>query len=173
MPNLVNDFEVRKETLRALGGNPDGLANIFEVDKEILRLTQQGGSGIPDAPSDGKTYGRNNGNWSPVESGYPIKQGVSIDNNVVSVENYGQYTKLHGNFIEIEKNNEGNIKLYDKLEVTMPGEESKTASFIDILNAGNGVVKTSNGGKVKFWSGTQQEYDAIATKDANTLYIIS
>ena len=129
--------------------------------------------GITDAPSDGKTYGRNNGAWTPVESGYPIKQGVQIDNNVVSVENYGQYTKLHGNFIEIEKNNEGNIKLYDKLEVTMPGEESKTASFIDILNAGNGVVKTSNGGKVKFWSGTQAEYDAIATKDANTLYVIS
>ena len=46
MPNLSNDFEVRKETLRALGGDPTGLANIFEVDKEILRLTQQGGSGI-------------------------------------------------------------------------------------------------------------------------------
>ena len=64
------------------------------------------------------------------------------------------------------------VELYDKLEVTMPGEESKTASFIDILNAGNGVVKTSNGGNVKFWNGTQAEYDAIATKDANTLYII-
>ena len=128
--------------------------------------------GLTDAPIDGKTYGRNNGAWTPVESGYPIKQGVEIDNNVVSVQNYGQYTKLHGNFIEIEKNNECNIKLYDKLEVTMPGEESKTAKFIDILNAGNGVVKTSNGGKVKFWSGTQQEYDAIATKDSHTLYII-
>ena len=46
MPNLVNDFEVRKETLRALGGNPDGLANIFEVDKEILKLISEGGSGI-------------------------------------------------------------------------------------------------------------------------------
>ena len=214
MSNLSNDFEVRKETLRALGGNPDGLANIFEVDKEILKLISEGGSGIdwdtikqklaedgvesikftmgaeeviltaeevknllnqtvlPDAPSDGKTYGRNNGAWTPVESGYPIKQGVEIDNNVVSVENYGQYTRLHGNFIEIEKNEEGNIKLYDKLEVTMPGEESKTASFIDILNAGNGVVKTTSNNTLKFWSGTQQEYDAITTKDANTLYII-
>ena len=128
--------------------------------------------GITDSPSDGKTYGRNNGAWAPVESGYPIKQGVEIDNNVVSVENYGQYTRLNGNFIEIEKNQEGNIRLYDKLEVTMPGEQSKTASFIDILNAGNGVVKTTNNTTLQFWSGTQQEYDAIATKDANTLYII-
>ena len=46
MPNLVNDFEVRKETLRALGGNPDGLANIYEVDKEILKILSEGGVGI-------------------------------------------------------------------------------------------------------------------------------
>ena len=67
MPNLVNDFEVRKETLRALGGDPTGLANIFEVDKEILRLTQQGGSGITDAPVDGVQYARQNGEWTPVQ----------------------------------------------------------------------------------------------------------
>ena len=82
MPNLVNDFEVRKETLRALGGNPDGLANIFEVDKEILRLTQQGGSGIPDAPIDGVQYARQDGNWTPVENGIDwntIKQKLSED----------------------------------------------------------------------------------------------
>ena len=46
MSNLVNDFEVRKETLRALGGNPDGLANIYEVDLEILKLIGEGGGGI-------------------------------------------------------------------------------------------------------------------------------
>ena len=46
MSNLVNDFEVRKETLRALGGNPDGLANIYEVDKEILKILSEGGGGI-------------------------------------------------------------------------------------------------------------------------------
>lgn len=46
MPNLSNDFEVRKETLRALGGDPTGLANIFEVDKEILKLISEGGSGV-------------------------------------------------------------------------------------------------------------------------------
>ena len=84
MPNLVNDFEVRKETLRALGGNPDGLANIYEVDKEILRLTQQGGGGegIPDAPVDGVQYARQNGEWTPVESGIDwntIKQKLAED----------------------------------------------------------------------------------------------
>lgn len=34
------------------------------------------------------------------------------------------------------------------------------------------VVDTNNG-KLKFWSGTRAEYDAIATKDANTLYNIT
>ena len=56
MSNLVNDFEVRKETLRALGGNPDGLANIYEVDLEILKLTG-GGSGAASHESvDGVNY---------------------------------------------------------------------------------------------------------------------
>ena len=153
------------------------------VKHDGVEYVQNSSSGIPsgwtvkevdviEVPNDGKTYGRNNGTWTEVESGYPIKQGVQIDNNVVSVENYGQHTSLHGNFIEIEKNEEGNIRLYDKLEVTMPGEESKTASFIDILNAGNGVVKTTSNNTLQFWTGTQQEYDAITTKDANTLYII-
>ena len=126
--------------------------------------------GITDAPSDSKTYGRNNGAWTPVESGYPIKGGVEIDNGVVSVQNYGIYTKLNGNFISYESGN-NYVRLYDKLEVMIDGEKSES-KFIDVANAGNGVVKTSNGGKVKFWSGTQAEYDAIATKDANTLYII-
>ena len=126
--------------------------------------------GITDSPSDGKQYARQDGAWTPVESGYQIKQGVEIDNNVVSVENYGIYTKLNGNFISYESGN-NYVRLYDKLEVMIDGEKSE-AKFIDVANAGNGVVKTSNGGKVKFWSGTQQEYDAITTKDANTLYVI-
>ena len=104
MPNLVNDFEVRKETLRALGGNPDGLANIYEVDLEILKLIGSGEQGIPDAPIDGVQYARQDGAWVESE---PIK------------------------------------------------------------------VKTTSNNTLQFWSGTQQEYDAIVTKDANTLYVIS
>ena len=82
MPNLVNDFEVRKETLRALGGNPDGLANIYEVDLEILKLIGSGEQGIPDAPIDGVQYARQNGEWTPVESGVDwntIKQKLTED----------------------------------------------------------------------------------------------
>ena len=80
--NLSNDFEVRKETLRALGGNPDGLANIYEVDLEILKLIGSGEQGIPDAPIDGVQYARQNGEWTPVESGVDwntIKQKLAED----------------------------------------------------------------------------------------------
>ena len=83
MSNLVNDFEVRKETLRALGGDPTGLANIYEVDLEILKLIGSGGGeGIPDAPVDGVQYARQNGEWTPVESGLDwntIKQKLAGD----------------------------------------------------------------------------------------------
>ena len=35
-----------------------------------------------------------------------------------------------------------------------------------------GVVETRNSDNLKFWSGTQAQYDAIGTKDANTIYFI-
>ena len=141
MPNLVNDFEVRKETLRALGGNPDGLANIYEVDLEILRLTQQGGSGITDAPVDGVQYGRQNGEWTPVESG--------LDWNTIK-------QKLAEDGVESIKFIIGNE------QVILTATELKT-----LLNQ---TVQSDT--VTTIWSGTQAEYDAIATKDANTLYVI-
>lgn len=167
MSNLVNDFEVRKETLRALGGDPTGLANIYEVDLEILRLTQQGGSGIPDAPVDGVQYARQNGEWTPVESG--------LDWNTIK-------QKLANDGVE-------SIKfIMGAEEIILTASEVKTLLNQTVLPDApldgqqyarqNGVwvevskVKTTNNTTLQFWNGTQQEYDAIATKDANTLYII-
>lgn len=34
------------------------------------------------------------------------------------------------------------------------------------------VVNQNSSGSLKFWKGTQTEYDAIVTKDGNTLYFI-
>ena len=82
MSNLVNDFEVRKETLRALGGDPTGLSNIYEVDLEILKLISGIEPGITDAPIDGVQYARQNGEWTPVEKGIDwntIKQKLAED----------------------------------------------------------------------------------------------
>ena len=164
MPNLVNDFEVRKETLRALGGNPDGLANIFEVDKEILKILSEGGVGIdwdtikqklaedgvesikftmgneeviltadevktllnqtvlPDAPSDGKTYGRNNGAWTPVEEGitdaptdgqqYARQNGNWTPVQIPTVEKYLTMT--------VDESNTGETIIHPNIEGSLP-----------------------------------------------------
>ena len=58
--------------------------------------------------------------------------------------------------------------------------ELKTVNGSSILGSGNVAiesVKTGTEGSatsvsLKFWQGTQQQYDAILTKDANTLYIV-
>ena len=100
------------------------------------------------------------GNRAEMEDALLKGDGVFIGRYVLV--DYNKGTAIEDNY----------VRLYDKLEVFKDGEKSE-ANFMDVANAGNGVVKTPNGGKVKFWSGTQQEYDAITTKDANTLYIIS
>ena len=141
MSNLSNDFEVRKETLRALGGNPDGLANLYEVDKEILKILSEGGSVIHEAPIDGLQYARQSGGWTPVEKG--------IDWNTIK-------QKLAKDGVEVIKFIIGNE------EIILTASELKT-----LLNQ---TVQSDT--VTTIWSGTQQEYDAIVTKDANTLYII-
>ena len=141
MPNLVNDFEVRKETLRALGGNPDGLANIYEVDLEILKLIGGSEQGIPEAPIDGVQYARQNGEWTPVESG--------LDWNTIK-------QKLAEDGVE-------SIKF-------IIGNEQAILTPSEVKTLLNQTVQSDT--VTNIWSGTQQEYDAIATKDANTLYVI-
>lgn len=37
----------------------------------------------------------------------------------------------------------------------------------------NSLTETRNSGQLKFWTGTKAQYDAITTKDANTLYNIT
>lgn len=50
----------------------------------------------------------------------------------------------------------------------------RTAEAIAALGGGfaDGVIETNNNLQKQFWFGTQLEYDAIGTKDVNTLYVI-
>ena len=167
MPNLVNDFEVRKETLRALGGNPDGLANIYEVDLEILKLIGSGEQGIPDAPVDGVQYARQNGEWTPVESGIDwntIKQKLA-DDGVESIK------FIMGNEQVILTASEVKTLLNQTVlpEAPLDGQQyaRQNGNWVEVSR-----VKTTNNTMLQFWNGTQEEYDAIATKDSHTLYII-
>ena len=169
MPNLVNDFEVRKETLRALGGNPDGLANIYEVDKEILKLISEGGGGI-----DWDTIKQKLAE-DGVESIKFIMAGEEIILTASEVKTLlnqtvlpdapsdgKQYARQDGAWTHVEpgiSDAPSDGKQYSRKDgVWVEAEPSK--------------VKTTNNTTMQFWSGTQAEYDAIATKDANTLYII-
>lgn len=336
MPNLVNDFEVRKETLRALGGNPDGLANIYEVDLEILKLIGSGGSGIDwdtikqklaedgvdsikfniQVPIESRKYvGFEEGSFA-FRTGHTITPNTRVqmkfhclkgtDNAFIGMEmiapfdnvNKWRFVRLGSdnafqqicdydgehrctllninpdNWYELEIGNcyikdvqtgeilaqdtknesgswgelvfnacygesgdiayvkvfegdelvrdyiaaadeDGNLGFYESLsntftfpnnwqrsengdwtsiywvqgEVILTGDELKTLLNQTVLPDApsdgkqyarqNGYwvevskVKTTNNTTMQFWSGTQQEYDAIATKDANTLYIIS
>lgn len=56
---MSTDFEVRKQTLINLGGNPEGLYTIYEVDlaiEELLRNGGSGGSGGSSTPMINVTY---------------------------------------------------------------------------------------------------------------------
>lgn len=66
-----SDYEIRLATLEAMGGDVSKrYDSVYEIDLEILRLTEEGGGGgIPEAPEDGKTYGRKDGDWAEVQSG--------------------------------------------------------------------------------------------------------
>ena len=192
MSNLVNDFEVRKETLRALGGDTAGLSNIYEVDLEILKLIGSSEQGIPEAPIDGVQYARQNGEWTPVESGLDwntIKQKLAED-GVESIK------FIMGNEEIILTASELKTLLNQTVLPDAPIDGQKyarqngnwtpvTEGITDSPSDGkqyarqNGAwvevepskVKTTNNTTMQFWNGTQQEYDAITTKDANTLYI--
>ena len=191
MPNLVNDFEVRKETLRALGGNPDGLANIYEVDLEILKLIGSGEQGIPEAPIDGVQYARQNGEWTPVESGLDwntIKQklaedGVESIKFIIGAEEViltaSEVKTLLNQTVLPEAPLDGQ-QYARKNAAWTPVEEGIPEAPLDgqLYARQNGGwfeisrVKTTNNKMMQFWNGTQQEYDAIVTKDSHTLYII-
>ena len=191
MPNLVNDFEVRKETLRALGGNPDGLANIYEVDLEILKLIGSGEQGIPDAPIDGVQYARQNGEWTPVESGLDwntIKQKLAED-GVESIKFIMGSEEIILTASEVKtllnqtvlpeapldgqkyarKNADWTPVIEGIPEAPLDGLQyaRQNAAWVEVS-----IVKTTNNTTLQFWKGTQEEYDAIATKDSRTLYII-
>ena len=65
---MNSDYDVRLATLEAMGGDASkNYPSVYDVDLAILEAVEQGGGGgIPDAPSDHKLYGREDGEWSEV-----------------------------------------------------------------------------------------------------------
>ena len=52
---------------------------------------------------------------------------------------------------------------------TSPDEQTITLTSNNTLQT-QGVINSNSGNVIKYWTGTRAEYDAIVTKDANTLY---
>ena len=62
-----------------------------------------------------------------------------------------------------------------KQDTLVSGTNIKTVNGTSILGNGNlaiSEVASQSSGTIKFWTGTQTQYDAITTKDATTLYIV-
>lgn len=54
-----------------------------------------------------------------------------------------------------------------------PGPRGATGPKGDKGDPGKGVVDVRSGSKLKFWTGTQSQYDSIYSKDSNTIYFIT
>lgn len=64
---MNSDYDVRLATLEAMGGDASkNYPSVYDVDLAILEAVEQGGGGIPDAPSDNKLYGRKDAAWTEV-----------------------------------------------------------------------------------------------------------
>lgn len=61
--------------------------------------------------------------------------------------------------------------VYTKEQIDLIG--AKIGQELKTVNNGLGRVKDTNTGDLlKFWVGTQEEYESVVTKDPNTLYMV-
>ena len=147
--------------------------------------------GILDAPIDGVQYARQDGAWTPVERGLDwntIKQklaedGVESIKFIIGAEEViltaSELKTLLNQTVLPEAPLDGQ-KYARKNAAWTPFEEGIHEAPLDgqqyARQEGAWVevskVKTTNNTMLQFWNGTQEEYDAIVTKDSHTLYII-
>lgn len=83
-------------------------------------------------------------------SSYTAGNGIDITNDVISIDN------------TVALKSDIPTEISDLVDDTATTPIDKAESVVD-----------NNSGSLKFWSGTKAQYDAIATKDADTLYNIT
>lgn len=140
-----SDYEVRKATLKAMGGDETkDYRSVYEIDLEILKLTEQGGGGIDE------------GKVREVVEGYEYENEAGVKE---IVEGY-------------EYKNEAGVKEIIQDENLQPklisGENIKTVNGEDIL--GEGDIKIEAG--EKNWYGTEEEFNELGEYDYETSYHI-
>lgn len=100
-----------------------------------------------------------------------MKKRILTEDDKTSIDT--SIKKLNNNFLNTDKTvkqiradldttSDKATKLSTKLE-TVDGKATNASKLTNDVHTGR---------TLKFWTGTQAEYDAIGTKDGNTLYLI-
>lgn len=191
---MNSDYDVRLATLEKMGGDVSkNYASVYDIDLAILAATGGGsGGGIPEAPIDGKKYARKDGTWSEVNepdlTDYATKTWVGEQGYLTSVPSeYVTDTELATELSGYATDSD--------LTTGLSGKQD-TISDLATIRSGAALGSTAlqsvpEGYATETWVGqqgyltsipvsycqvvtlTQAQYDALATKDAHTLYIIS
>lgn len=164
-----SDYEIRLATLEAMGGDVSKrYDSVYEIDLEILRLTEEGGGGgakIDDDTTSTQTVWSSQKTKEEIDNagGIKLPDNVSITEEAISIfSDLGVTTSLYPDHLAI-----------------MGGEGMQLRSDGDVWYfIGDDVVKgrtlkdylfSSPGKIIKL---TQEEYDALEEKEETTLYII-
>ena len=114
------------------------------------------------------------------ESGWGIWQAGTTPAFIITHEGYDIILTIDDTYSSGDYVAKLVLTKFTHQEELVSGTNIKTVNGSSILGSGNVAiesVKTGTEGSatsvsLKFWQGTQQQYDAITTKDANTLYIV-
>lgn len=93
----------------------------------------------------------------------PMNVSFNIESNSITLNSYNIATKA----IMQKQNDDYGLRFSVNSDTYFLG--TVNPSFSDAKQ----IVTTADTNGVKFWKGTQTEYDGIAVKDANTMYIIT
>lgn len=155
-----SDYMIRLATVAALGGDTTKkYDSVYEIDLEILRLTQGGGGGssvIDDEHmSTDTTYSSSKITQLLAGVGFSV---VVVDTLPSEGEERTVYL--------VPKVDTELQDIYDEYIYVNDAWERIGNTAIDLSD------KVSSESVSTIWSGTQAEYDAIVTKSASTLYLI-
>ena len=171
-PSDLSNYYTKSETNAAISSATDGLASeqwvedkhyITGVDLSNYALKSE----IPTVPTNVSAF---------VNDAHYLTQHQSLSGYATQswVQSQGYLTE-HQDLSNYALKSEVNVKL-DKS--TFNGYSASTNTAIDSkqdkLYAGNNISITNNtiSTIVKFWCGTEQQYNAIVNKDSNTIYMI-
>lgn len=179
-----SDYEVRLATLGAMGGNTGATYDsVYEIDLEILRLTEQGGGGGGTGTSIDDNVIATNKTWSSSKINNQLsgKQNtltagtnISIDNGVISA----QQPSLEGYATSQDLNN-GLAGKQDTLTagtgINLVNSVISAESEIDDLHAGSATTYSSNK-IIELTQGLGFDVEIVQalpqTGDAQTIYML-